>query len=650
MTVPILKKPFCVTAVVIAVLILLGMARVHQYIQSPDVLFLVDRQGAVWIKKDTEFDLEAKKTGAFNHIFQHRFYVAQPVAKARVTVQALKKFQLVLDDVFVFSSRGTFDDWKQVYDVDIPFPLKSGWHNIKIHVQSPDTHPAVIVYSDSLPVKSRPEWYVSEDGKTWERAASAASIRLPAISKRMPSSWEALTAILPGLAVVFVLVFFASFFDKALKNKFGRLLEPSSVRWMMLILWGGLSLNNLVRLNFQVGADGWGHIEYLEYLLSKRSLPLAPEGWQMFQPPLNYLLSAPLYAYLSRWFDWPVVVKMMAGVPVACGLLQIEIVYRIARVVFSQRKDLQNIAVVTGALLPVHTYACQYFGNEPLLGVLLSYLILLLLPFVSSAQSEQKTRTFIWIGIVWGLALLTKMTALLMTPVIVVALLAHAVKLRSPATSVLKNILAVFGAAVAVSGWYYYRNDVALGNPFAGPLDHQRFIQWWQDPGYRTWSQILSFGRSFVYPLYSGVVSFWDAVYSNFWLDGFNSGIVDFVPWNVHLLLAGQLLGLIPSFFIVTAVVVALVKRNYAWRNAVVFSLGTILLFLAAMMDRFIQCSFYSSARSFYLLSVIPCFAIVVAAGMEPFLHRRCIKSSAVALWACWAFAAWAAYFVLSPQ
>jgi hypothetical protein len=650
MTVDIFKKPFFLPAVMIAALLLLSVVRVHHYIQSPEVLFLTDREGAFWIKKDTEFDLEAKKTGEFHNIFQHRFYLAQPVAKARVTVQALKRFQLVLDDVFVFSSRGTFDDWKQVYDVEIPFSLENGPHDIKIYVQSQNSHPAVIVYSDSLSVKSSPEWYVSEDGKTWDHAASAASIRMPAISKQMPSSWKALMAVFPYLGVVFTLVFFASFFGKTLKKKFSRLFDPSAIRWMMFALWGGLSFNNLIRLNFQVGAEGWGHIEYLEFILKKGSLPLAPDGWQMFQPPLNYLLSAPWYAFLNQWFDWPVVIKMMAGITVACGLLQIEIIYRIARVVFNGRKDLQNISVVTGTFLPVHTYTCQYFGNEPLLGVLLSFLILLLLPFVSSEQNQPKTQTFVLIGFVWGLALLTKMTALLMAPVILVVLLAHSVKLRSPAKSVLKNILVVFGAAVAVSGWYYYRNYVTLGNPFAGPLDHQRFIPWWQDPGYRMWPQVLSFGRSLVYPIYSGVASFWDAVYSTFWLDGFNSGISDFVPWNIHWMISGALLALIPSVFILTSLIYVSLRKELAYRNVVIFSLGMILVFVAAMMDRFLNCSFYSAARSIYLLGLVPCFAILVAVGMEPFLERRVVRSFTWALFSCWAFASWAAYLVLYPQ
>lgn len=650
MILKIFKKKFFLSAFIIAAVFVLGIARVHHYIHSPDVLFLVDRAGAYWIKQDTAFDLEAKKTGEYGNIFQSTFDLSQPVPKARFTVQALKRFQLFLDGVFIFSSPDSFDQWKSVYNVEIPFPLAKGPHEVTIYVQSENTHPAVIVYSDSLPVKSNPGWRVSENGKTWEQAVATSTIRLPAITNQLPSSWKALVYVFPYLAVVFMVTFFMSFFGHALKNNFEFLCEPSAVRWMMLVLWGGLSLNNLFKLNFQVGVEGWGHMEYLEYILSKGALPLAPDGWQMFQPPLNYVLSAPVYAFLNHWFDWPTVVKMMAGMAVLCGLLQIEMVYRIARAIFMERKDLQNIAVVTGAMLPVHTYSCQYFGNEPLLGILLSFLIFLIWPFVSAQQVRPEMKTFVLIGVVWGLALLTKMTAILMAPVILIVLSAHAFRMNLPVKMVLKNILIVFGLAMAISGWYYLRNYIALGNPFAGPLDHQRFIQWWQDPGYRTWEQVLSFGPSLLYPVYSGVGSFGDAVYSTFWLDGFNSGMSDFVPWNIHWMTAGALLALIPSALILTGLIRVALKKESVYRDAVLFSCGAILLFLAGMMDRFLNCSFYSAARSMYLLSLVPCFAILVAVGMKPFSQKRIVRSLVWGLFSCWVFAAWSAYLVLYPQ
>ena len=67
----------------------------------------------------------------------------------------------------------------------------------------------------------------------------------------------------------------------------------------------------MFKLNFQVGSDIWGHIEYIDFIVTKYSLPLATDGWEMFQAPLNYILSAPLYALLIKWMDMPWIVKIM---------------------------------------------------------------------------------------------------------------------------------------------------------------------------------------------------------------------------------------------------------------------------------------------------------------------------------------------------
>jgi hypothetical protein len=65
------------------------------------------------------------------------------------------------------------------------------------------------------------------------------------------------------------------------------------------------------------------------------------------------------------------------------------------------------------------------------------------------------------------------------------------------------------------------------------------------------------------------------------------------------------------------------------------------------MIDMYIVCPVYSRTKATYTLGLLPCYAILVAAGAEPFLRNRIIRSVFMALFACWAFAAYAAYFVV---
>jgi hypothetical protein len=650
----IFRKPVLIaTLVIIAVVVLVGF-RITHYMKSPDILLLVNHSGAQWIKYNSEFELNAKPAKQTECEFKYVFNTSRKIDNARIAVQALKRCRVFLDGVNVFSSPYEPDNWKNVHDINVPFSITTGPHEILILVTNENSYPAVIAYSDNVPVRTDSGWFSSNDGKNWQMAVPASHIKRPAISKNFPSSITAFVSIWPSLAIVFVMVLSISLFlrwDGGGRQKFlSWSTEPSHVRWVFLFLWAVLALNNMFKLSFQAGPDVWGHIEYIDYIVRKGSLPLASEGWQMFQAPLNYILSAPLYVLLMQWFDLPFVVKILGIIPAACGLLQIEIVYRIARIVFEGRKDLQIIAIITGSLLPIHTYACQYIGNEPLAGCFISLVILLCMPLIMPGSKERQPGYFVLLGFVWGLALLAKMTAVPLALVLLVVLAFHTRLVRKPLKLMLMPVIIVFGVSMLVSGWYYFRNYLMLGSPFAGTIDRLQMTYWWQDPGYRTWSQILSFGQSLCYPVYSGVVSFWDMLYSTLWLDGLNSGLIDFIPWNENFMVAGALLALSPSIFILTGVVSTWLNKKTVYRNAVMFSIGAIALFVAIMMDIYFVRSAYSVIKSSYTLGLLPCYAILVAAGSEPFLRNRIIRSVAIAFFSCWAFAAYAAYFVVKYQ
>jgi hypothetical protein len=321
--------------------------------------------------------------------------------------------------------------------------------------------------------------------------------------------------------------------------------------------------------------------------------------------------------------------------------------------VFAQRKDLQIIAIVTGSLLPMHTYMCQIVGNEPLTGCLISLVVLYCISLVMPGQIERGPRFFVLMGFVWGLALLSKVTAVLLSPVLIIVLLVHTRAVQRPLKSAVMPTVTVFGFSMLTAGWYYFRNYIELGTPFVVGGDPSCPIQWWQDPSYRTWSQILSFGQSLSYPVYAGVKGFWDGVYSTLWLDGFNSSFTDFIyrpPWNENFMAAGALLALLPSIFILTGVVVAGLNKTAVYRNAALLSLGAIALFLAAMMDIYIRNPYFCFTKASYTLGLLPCYAVLAAAGAEPFLRNRIVRSVAIAIFACWGFSAYMAYFVIDFQ
>ncbi len=181
---------------------------------------------------------------------------------------------------------------------------------------------------------------------------------------------------------------------------------------------------------------------------------------------------------------------------------------------------------------------------------------------VMPGQKERGPSYFVLMGFVWGLALLSKMTAVLLAHAVIIVLLVHTKTVQRPLKSAVMPTITVFGFSILTAGWYYFRNYIELGIFFVDPSSA---LQWWQDPSYRTWSQLLSFGQSLSYPVYAGVKGFWDGIYSTLWLDGFNSGLMSFryrPPWNENFMAAGALLALLPSFIILSGLVVAVLNHH----------------------------------------------------------------------------------------
>jgi hypothetical protein len=412
-----------------------------------------------------------------------------------------------------------------------------------------------------------------------------------------------------------------------------------------------------------IGFDVAAHYEYIEYIVRARSLPLATEGWQMFQPPLFYVLAAPWFALFRSHFIDESVVKALRFLPLLCGLAQIEIAYRAARAVFPDKDDLQSIAIIVASLLPMQISISMVIGNEPLAGCLTAAVILLCFILLAEPTRPRRNRFFVCLGILWGLALLSKVTPFLLTPLVIATIVWQArrevVSTATPHSGASANskyralglgltrLAYVFGACLVASGWWFARNVSHFGKPVIfGGTPESGFL-WWQDPSYRTWNQLASFGTTLVQPVYSGCWSLWDSLYSSMWLDGFVSGtstIPKGVPWNLSWMEAGAWLGLIPMGLILCGVL-------YGWgrgpRAVLLFAMAAVTIYLAAIIDLYVRLPVYSTAKATYTLGLLPCYAVLAAAGAAPLLRFRLPRAILFSALACWAVAAYAAYFIV---
>jgi hypothetical protein len=310
----------------------------------------------------------------------------------------------------------------------------------------------------------------------------------------------------------------------------------------------------------------------------------------MFQAPLFHLVSSPLYVLLREWLSPTEAALGLRVIPLLCGALQVECCHRVVRQLHPGREDLQALGTALGGLLPISVYLSQNLSNEPLLGLLGSGVILVSLGLLRD-PARFRPRSFLLLGVLLGLAGLTKASALLLLPALV-CLVGHAAWLHFPsprealrrAASALALILAV---ALPLCGWYYARNWWVLGAPVVGGWDPSRGYVWWQEPGYRTLGQFLTFGAALSYPVYSAVHGFWDGFYSTLWLDGYVGSTVEFglwPLWNFDYLLASAWLSLLPTAALALGVAAILARPLHSARSGELFALLWLATMVLAML------------------------------------------------------------------
>ena len=635
------------------VLAALGGVRVLQFRSDPEVSFLASEAGSQWIQLDTDFRTQGHRPRTEVAFLRHRFDTEATIQEAWLTFRAMKRAAVVLDGKPLSQTANEADTWKRPHRVRVPFPVEPGAHELILLVSNRGGPAAGLAYSDELDLRTGPDWEASRNGKDWTPARPVSRAKPTAISRQFRGPSAAMRQVLPWLLPVFAVVFAWTFWSDRGAERPRRLPlahpTPRRVRWALLSSWTVLAVNNMIEIPAYVGFDLMAHFQYIRFVATNQSLPPAAQGWQMFQAPLYYAISAPIHALFADSMALSTLIKLQRIVPMLCGLVQIEILYRAARMVFPARPDLQIVATVAGTLLPVRIYMCQVIGNEPLAGCLTSLVILMALCLLTD-QARKRGGLFVaGLGVVWGLAILSKVTPIILAPLLLIAIAVHGRTFGDSAIRFVGKAALLFGACLATAGWFFVRNWIHYGKPLVHPGDPIWKFDWSQDPGYRTWSQLASFGESLSHPVYSGAVGFWDSLYSTLWLDGFLSGMAIFrvrPPWNEDFMLAGAWLGLVPTALLLLGLGAPLRERLPGSRAALLFASGCLAIYLAAILDIWVRLPVYSAAKASYTLGLAPCYGLLIAAGAEAFLRGRLARSLTAAMVSCWAVAAFLAYFV----
>jgi uncharacterized membrane protein (GlpM family) len=638
--------------IVAVILVLCLVGGMRHFWTEPQISLLVNEGGAEWIRFPKPFQLPIHWSESLSTSFRCRLDVQGTPEETVLTFRAMKKAVVYLDGRLIYRTSEDLKRWKEPHSLDLAPWLEKGKHELRIDVSNLNGHPTLLAYCKSLGVFSGKSWEASNEGREWIPALPVDQISHLPISRQFPRSDQAIRSLFPLLLSVFALFFFWSLLsdDRLSPSWFNKIhLSSGAVRWLILGGWLLMAINNFWKIPLTVGMDYEGHTKYIYYMADNWRIPLATEGWQMFQPPLFHFLAALVFRAFLPVFDPETIIRIMKLLPLLCGMAQIEICYRVLRFAYPERESLRVIGTLLGGLLPMNLYMSQSIGNEPLAGFLTA-LVVFFVCRILSGESRSLRKVSIFLGITFGFALLTKVTPVLIIPPVLLYACAEILK-RSSATGngtreVARFTILLTGIIFTVAGWYYLRNWTEMGRFFIGGWDSFREIAWWQDPGYRTPAQFYVFGESLFYPVFSSIYGFWDSIYSTFWLDGFLSANYD-TPWNFSFMLSSTWLSLLPSAAIIIGVVVAFRNNEEPIRRILFFSITCVFIYLAAIFYMFLSVPILSSAKATYALGLIPCFALIGTAGFEVLTRQRFLRATVYGLFACWAVVAYASYLVI---
>ncbi|MBI4881436.1 MAG: DUF2142 domain-containing protein [Planctomycetes bacterium] len=285
------------------------------------------------------------------------------------------------------------------------------------------------------------------------------------------------------------------------------------VLWLALLCHLLLAFGYLISTPVFEAPDENTHFQYVLHLAGARSLPLVPgtaealgrsrldEVIQAYHPPLYYALLAvtlgaagfrdiaatgamnPDYgatdpARPGRYLHFvhgaderpPVsaevrVFRLLRGWSVLFGLLVVFLTHRLGRLAFPASPAVADAAALLLACLPQWSFMHAVVNNDNL-ATLLCHVALLLLA-AALARRRLSIMTGLGLGLIIGLALLAKLTAVFLVPL---AVLVHAFAFcawREERRTVLLSGAAAALSAAAVSGWFFLRNGRLYGSLMA---------------------------------------------------------------------------------------------------------------------------------------------------------------------------------------
>jgi tetratricopeptide (TPR) repeat protein len=627
--------------------------------RDPEVTFLPGVGQTDWIVFPSAPEMNPHPKVDLDVVFRRMVTLDRAPREARLRVRAARRFELRINGNAV--ETGARSNWKKLSEVNVAAHLRPGANALEVIVYNPHGPPALCLTleTEQVALRTDEQWEACCAGSTWRHAIFATTSRVPGRGNVVAggeTTAAALREVWPRWLVLGVAAMVLWWTGRWWLNagppaKPGTAGNPparNSIAGLILLagLWALLFIHNAALVPPGMGFDSASHLEYIRYLQQRRALPFANEGFEMFQPPLYYGISALGLSLCGLSVaEGGTFLRMFSMV---LGVAQFTLIFLILRRLFPGRTGLQWVGLMFAAFLPMQLYLSHCVTNETLAATLASATIYLCLRLLQA--KDRATAQYAGLGLCMGAALLSKVTDVLLVPFVIVVLAFKLARQRPSAGMWLRTLGLTLAACFAVCGWYYFRVWNHFGTPFVGNWQVSSGFAWWQDYGYRTWADYARFGRALVNPLFSSFAGVADGVYSTLWGDGLCSGAQGLLyrpAWNYNLMAADYLLALVPTLMLLCGAGVALRRLVRQPASEHFLLLGFFAAAVFGLLWVSLTVPSYAEAKAFYGLCTLSVLCFFGAIGWEVLTRGRKLRQFALGtMLLVWAMSSFASFWV----
>lgn len=609
---------------VLATAVVLAVALVWQARRSDDVAFLPGGGEGEWIMAPYPLQTTAiRALPAPDMRFQRRFEAPRDGGSWMLHVRARGEVGVRVNGVELELPAARA--WREPRAVAVGHAVRAGDNGLAITVRN-EHGPALLQAWLAGPggrVGTDATWRVTidPDGPRSIAAVPADDTRANPDGATLASPLASLRAKALPLALVFGLALAASVAGRRLFANGTAAVEraPRLALGVVGLAWCVLFVASFWRLPLELGFDYTGHLAYLAALDGGDWLPRAGDSWSSYHPPLYYWT-----AWLVRAIGSPLLgAKALKLATFGAALAHVFVAARLARRLFPERPARVAVAALVAGFLPVNLYMAAYASNEPLSGALIGALVLAVVTVVLAPSPG--SRRWLAVGVLLGLALLTKFTALALVPWLLgFAWLALARDEHGSWRRASAWAAGVLAVALVIAGWYYGRNVAVFGRPVVFNWSVERAEGgWWQLPGFHTARYYTDFGAALTQPFFASFEGFWDGLYTTLFGDGLLAGKARVDArhggWDYEWMAATYALALPLALLVLVGLgglLVSAARDDDPRRRLACALLVTLhVVFLASAISYSMQAPMFSTVKAGFALGLLGPFAVAAARG-----------------------------------